>query len=346
LRLWLRYGGSLIFVAAAIFVISPFATAFVEQWSRRDIELRSTLVFNSVRTELNSLLASTATQQIDDLFERLTLDERLLAVGFCDPNGTLRYHTKSMPASFSCADATRMRGTSFATIRANELRIVVSSFPIVGGDNRGHFVILHDLAFSDERTAQARTWMIIALAAVAVVGAVLATTTVLLIVRRWLRSLRRAIDDVKAGRRSPFEGSYGTLFGEQVRHLLRELNESRPAIDGSHVEWNTEVLRAAITNQLPDADIIVVSNREPYIHNRQDGGIAVQIPASGLVAAIEPVMRACGGTWIAHGSGSADREVVDQRDCIAVPPDAPTYTLRRVWLSDEETGRILFRPRQ
>jgi len=80
----------------------------------------------------------------------------------------------------------------------------------------------------------------------------------------------------------------------------------------------------------------VVSNREPFIHVRNDGRIAVQRPASGLVTALEPVMRACSGTWIAHGSGNADQETVDERDRVRVPPDKPSYTLRRVWLTPEE----------
>ena len=80
----------------------------------------------------------------------------------------------------------------------------------------------------------------------------------------------------------------------------------------------------------------MVSNREPYIHNRDNGQITLQTPASGLVSALEPVIRACGGTWIAHGSGNADRETVDREDKIRVPPDAPSYTLRRIWISDEE----------
>ncbi len=82
---------------------------------------------------------------------------------------------------------------------------------------------------------------------------------------------------------------------------------------------------------------MVVSNREPYIHNHnKDGEVTLQTPASGLVSALEPVMRACGGVWIAHGSGSADRESVDRNDRVAVPPDNPAYSLRRVWLSEEE----------
>ena len=84
------------------------------------------------------------------------------------------------------------------------------------------------------------------------------------------------------------------------------------------------MLQRVLTQKLPDAEVIVVSNREPYIHNRDGDRIAVQTPASGLVAAIEPIMRACGGTWVAHGSGSADRETVDRFDRIDVPPQNPS----------------------
>ena len=83
--------------------------------------------------------------------------------------------------------------------------------------------------------------------------------------------------------------------------------------------------------------MLVVSNREPYIHSlRRDGSVQVQVPASGMVTALEPVMRACSGTWVAHGSGTADRQVVDRNDRVRVPPDEPSYTLRRVWLTEEE----------
>jgi trehalose 6-phosphate synthase len=87
---------------------------------------------------------------------------------------------------------------------------------------------------------------------------------------------------------------------------------------------------------LSGEDVIVVSNREPYIHQQRGEHIEVSRPASGLVTALEPIMRACSGTWIAHGSGSADRAVVDKKDRIQVPPEKPTYQLRRVWLTSEE----------
>lgn len=119
--------------------------------------------------------------------------------------------------------------------------------------------------------------------------------------------------------------------------FARQRSDHRSATDGIYVEWSPKTLSRLLAEELPGVEIIVVSNREPYIHNRADDGtIALQLPASGLVSALEPVMRSCGGTWIAQGSGSADRDTVDEHDRLSVPPANPEYTLRRVWLSEEE----------
>ena len=100
-------------------------------------------------------------------------------------------------------------------------------------------------------------------------------------------------------------------LASDLRVLLRELDMSRRGRDQSGT-WSPELLRRTLRDQLLGDEIIVVSNREPFIHDRGDDGIVVQRPASGLVTALEPMMRACSGTWIAHGSGSADRETVDR----------------------------------
>jgi trehalose 6-phosphate synthase len=69
---------------------------------------------------------------------------------------------------------------------------------------------------------------------------------------------------------------------------------------------------------------------------RKGEKVEIQMPASGLVTALEPVMRACSGTWVAHGSGNADKEAVDSHDRVRVPPENPSYQIRRVWLTEEE----------
>jgi trehalose 6-phosphate synthase len=91
-----------------------------------------------------------------------------------------------------------------------------------------------------------------------------------------------------------------------------------------------------VKERLSGYPLIVVSNREPYIHNWKEDRIEWLRPASGLTIALDPVMQACGGVWVAHGSGTADRETVDQHQKVKVPPDSPRYDLKRVWLSKEE----------
>jgi trehalose-6-phosphate synthase len=119
----------------------------------------------------------------------------------------------------------------------------------------------------------------------------------------------------------------------QARGTAKEEARLRDAADSL---WTPDRLRAGIRRQLLNNPLFVVSNREPYQHVRRGREIEAQVPASGLVTALEPILCACNGTWIAHGSASADHETVDQHDRLRVPPDHPLYTLRRVWLSSEE----------
>jgi trehalose 6-phosphate synthase len=100
--------------------------------------------------------------------------------------------------------------------------------------------------------------------------------------------------------------------------------------------WSQERLEHVAQTRLGGAKLIVVANREPYIHRFRDGDVEWIRPAGGLTAALDPVMRACGGTWVAHGSGDADRLTADEHGRLGVPPDDPSYTLRRVWLSKED----------
>jgi len=100
--------------------------------------------------------------------------------------------------------------------------------------------------------------------------------------------------------------------------------------------WTRQSLHELISNKMTGYRFIVVANREPFIHRYSGDQITVIKPASGLVTAIDPIMDSSGGTWIAHGSGDADRDMVDEFDRIRVPPDNPTYTLRRVWLTREQ----------
>src|SRR5579872_1923737 len=107
----------------------------------------------------------------------------------------------------------------------------------------------------------------------------------------------------------------------QQEARLRRLGDS---------SWTPERLREHVRVKLQGRPLILVSNREPYRHVLSGRGVVCETPASGLVTGLEPVLRACGGTWIAQGDGSADRRTCDARGRLAVPPEDPRYTLRRV----------------
>ncbi len=96
-------------------------------------------------------------------------------------------------------------------------------------------------------------------------------------------------------------------------------------------------LKALVEDNFADRSLIVVSSREPYVHKRTATGLKVERPAGGLTSAMDDVLRAVGGTWVAWGSGNADKETVTN-DCVAVPPENPSYNLKRVWLTSREVN--------
>ena len=104
-------------------------------------------------------------------------------------------------------------------------------------------------------------------------------------------------------------------------------------------EWSRDRLVSLLSERLEGVRVVAVANREPYFHVREGDQLRWIRPASGLVTALDPIMRATGGVWIAHGGGTGDRETADERGCLPVPPEHPSYTLRRIWLTeDEEQG--------
>ncbi len=103
--------------------------------------------------------------------------------------------------------------------------------------------------------------------------------------------------------------------------------------------WTKDSLKELIQDKLKDNLFVVASNREPYIHKMSGDKISCFRPASGVVTALDPVLQACNGLWVAHGSGDADKKVVDEKNRIQVPPADPKYTLKRIWMNKaEETG--------
>lgn len=102
--------------------------------------------------------------------------------------------------------------------------------------------------------------------------------------------------------------------------------------------WTKTDLENFVRERFHNSKLVIVSNREPYQHDFREGRIECVKPAGGVVTALDPILKACGGTWVAFGSGNADAKTTDRKSCLQVPPDEPKYTLRRVWLTKEETA--------
>jgi len=156
----------------------------------------------------------------------------------------------------------------------------------------------------------------------------------------WMKSARVGnIEQLK----QTFSFRFLAPLHTEATRLAEAMTEARAAAEEevklrTHGEaiWTPVRLNAEAKLILKNRMLIVVSNREPYMHIHDGREIKCIMPASGMVTAMEPILKACGGLWIASGTGDADKKVVDNHSKIKVPPEEPKYTLRRVWISKEE----------
>ncbi|MGZ5174455.1 MAG: trehalose-6-phosphate synthase [Burkholderiales bacterium] len=221
--------------------------------------------------------------------------------------------------------------------------LYVATAPVVVEEKRlGEMVIVHDMSFIELRSADTKRYIVWLFAAI---GAVIALITVVIAElswRGWISGIKALIRGQSLALSPQPKAPELRPIARDLEAMVRDLEGERRMRDESQISWTPAALRKILREDLKGDEILIASNREPYVHVRHNEGVEVQRPASGLVTALEPVMRACSGTWIAHGSGNADRENVDANDHLMVPPEKPVYRIRRVWLSrEEDTGYYL-----
>ncbi|CAA7620763.1 trehalose-6-phosphate synthase [Magnetospirillum sp. SS-4] len=323
---------------------TPLVGGLIERWFRADVDMRSQLVFHSIQDTVTRLAAAAAAapsdrkagREITALFQRITQDERLLALGLCSVDGQLKHHSSAWPKGLNCPPAP-LSGQVSTVQHLDEGPVLAASFALaVEGVPSGTLVILHDLSFIERRSSSAELYLAGFLGLLGVGAAGVTVIVARLTLRGWIRAMRKGLASRGDGNEDRTLGPDIAPLVREMRTMLRQMDAPGRLADTIRVDWSPESLRRVLHTELPGAEVLVVSNREPYIHNMENGEITMQRPASGLVTALEPIMRACGGTWIAHGSGSADHLTVDSADRLPVPPESPAYMLRRVWLSDEE----------
>lgn len=314
-------------------------------WFEADLALRSRLAVASARESLATHWTADRARLGRTLAD-IARDERIMAAAACSPRGELLAATELYPTEFSCRSVLdRMaRETSAGTTTWSmtpELpsgRVNLSATPVSGdGGPLGVVLLVHDLSYLGRREATTRLLLLMAFFVLSLGGAAVTLVAARLAWRGWTLALRRALKGETTTTEFPVTTEFQPLVRD-VRALAERLAEEHEG-EARAGRWSAERLRSTLKQHLHGERVVILANREPYIHHRTDEGVRVLHPASGLVSALEPVMRACSGVWVAHGAGSADRQTVDEHDRVRVPPGEESYLIRRAWLSEaEENG--------
>jgi trehalose 6-phosphate synthase len=331
-------------LSAALALLSAAAWLLVTQttrdWFERDLALRADLAVSGARRALVSDLRQNDVRGLKALLADITRDERILAASVCSAELKTVAETPKFPEAFSCARvAERVRPAAAAPAwhawRGMENLpggpVHVSAIPLLDDEHAaGLVVLIHDLSFVERRESRTQVFLLVSFGLLALLASVVTLVTMRLSWRGWSDALRRLARGDSGERRE-----FLPLL-KDLRELIDRLaTEEQAEMSGG--AWTPERLKLTLNRHLHGERLVVVAHREPFIHTRaSDGAIRVLHPASGLVSAIEPIMRACSGVWVAHGSGTADRDTVDARDHVRVPPGEESYVVRRVWMSAQQ----------
>jgi trehalose 6-phosphate synthase len=344
---------------AGITVVSLASTYFEvlarKHVLRRELEHRTGWLGTSLQPFVEKALISGSIADIAAVAQELRSHDEALGLAVYDVRGNLVHADAPTPIVRALsANAIKLaikRGSNQAFFgRTGDQYWLEEAVPLhAQSQPAGALVVLEDAGYI--RAEATETWRQTFWRIVAMVLLIVAVT---FIVVRWslLRPITRLAERLRLLRMGePIHQRMGrseelslfTPIAREVENITESLLEARAAAaaearlrEAGENLWTAERLTVHVRQRTGAGKIFVVSNREPYMHIRQGKETVCVVPPSGLVTAIEPVLRACDGVWVALGSGSEDRFMVDEHDRIRVPPDNPRYTLRRVWLSEEE----------
>jgi trehalose 6-phosphate synthase len=290
--------------------------------------------------------------ELQQLVQRFGNREHLMGVVIYDQQGALVATTPELAKTLTVSprvvtEAIAQNHGDSTFLRLGSVPVHILALPIRRKDEVvGGLAVVHDVSYI--RAQSLLAWRQAFFRVLVQVFTIVLIT--LLIVRwsmtgpiaraaLWMRALRTGkisfqdVPDLAMFR--PLAREVATM-AESLSHARNAAENEARLRDAGESLWTADRLSVQLRTRLEDSHLFVVSNREPYMHWRDGKALKVVVPPSGLVTALEPVLNACDGTWIAHGNGNADTETVDAHDRLRVPPDDPRYSLRRVWLSKEE----------
>jgi len=320
------------------YLVTPLVDRLMMGWNVRDLDIRASLIARSVQEEIyNAMGDPTNRLRTDAFLTRMTQDERLYALAVCDPLAARLFASARFPAQLRCDAAVAHAGSRVVELDRGPVHVARRNM-LHDGAAFGSLIVVHDMSFIQRRSEDTKRYLFYLLAGIAAIVALITVAIAELSWRGWVAGMRALLaNPLGVGASGRLRHPELNPLAKDLRQLVRDLEGERAERrDAAQVTWSPEALRTILREDLKGEEVLILSNREPYIHERKDGVLVMKRPASGLVTALEPVVRACSGIWIAHGSGNADRETVDRHDHYGVPPEHPEYDLRRVWLTPEQ----------
>jgi trehalose 6-phosphate synthase len=336
-------------LAAIAYAVVPLVDRLTFQWFVRDLDTRGAAIAKTAQEPLAELIADNRNPKDKVLryFDRIIQDQRIYALGYCDRAGRIAYATAAFPKDIRCSTSKGNEERSWVLQLAHG-PLHISANRIVGADNAsyGELIVVTDMSFVERRSNDTKKYVLYLFAAIATVVALITVIIAEISWRGWVAGMKALVKG-ETLLRSPLAWKSASPelrpIARDLQALVLDLESERRTRDESQTSWGPDALRRILRQDLKGDEVLIVSNREPYIHTRRkDNVIEIQRPASGLVTALEPIVRATSGTWIAHGAGNADRDTVDKHDHVMVPPEHPAYRIRRVWLSKEEEQGYYF----
>jgi trehalose 6-phosphate synthase len=331
-------------LAALAFGATQLINKTTRSWFERDVAIQARLVTKGAREAVAANVRSGDRRKLAAVLDEIARDDRILAASVCTPSMRTQARTGAVPPRYACEVLAERIGPDVPRSGLDLLEepdgglVHAAVVPVVDeGEVLAQMVVVHDLSFVARREAAMRRFTAGAFGVVALLASIATFLVRRFTWRSWTEEIRRVLAlsrGMVLRPRSRQQELFAPLLSD-LRTMMAELAADQGGSAGG--KWTPDRLHRVLTESLEGESVVILGNREPYIHARDpDGAIRVQHPASGLVTALEPVMRACSGVWVAHGSGAADRDVVDDRDRVLVPPGEESYALRRVWLSGEE----------
>lgn len=317
-----------------------------------DLNRRSHALAHQMNWAVRDALSRPDREAQDYLNDRLEGFRRVLGFAVFRPDGRVLAEGKGIEEfrddirpMIDRAIATGADVDESLRMRDSLIHVLASSIKGADGSTAGVLVVIHDMSFIEQRATarlvQFGFWVL--LVTLLLVALVAGTTWAaydrpLSSLAEWMRRLR-----TENAPESPPHGLPTLRLATETDRLAATFRAARSTswreshdLVREHNTWTRERLRAHAIDCLQDRQLVVVSNREPYMHQWRNGSPQMIVPAGGLVTALDPVLQACGGLWVAHGAGDADRQTADANGRLTVPPGDARYTLRRVWLSREE----------